>query len=479
MNWKTFSLITYLFFDVVVSSNCYLEGYNLPCCNKVPYDGFSTGYYDVNFNKENFHDTYFEKKNQSNPFIYMNAIPKSLNITNPNSKVLIASYNPLSEEDYLDHFKDFINGRKNPSNPLVCVDRSSLCKYNFDNYGIRCCTGNPKVLYHDKYGDWGKEYNEWCLMLYDNNYSQFLPENIERTYDFEDPVKPCDGSLSYGYDLFFPMAYSTCGAISPKVPDIIDVDEIGMWGIHYDRNEKKINWCLYNPYDTSSYLWRKDSIYNTTDKCFGITNGYNCCHNNFNVYYTNYLGDWSFEYNNWCLIYKDQEEKYQYIKGKSNESDDTVYEVGAINKFNNMKNPYTDYISHKYGGMILYEDYDPVKDEFMIDVVPVAGGYYGRPNIFYMDLKEFYDVLDYEQVDCSFSFQIKKANSTTSEIYVATNVNDKNMSYDDHSQLIRSVAGFIRIGDVFKLDVTNEYQTFTFNKQCNKGVYLLFDDQKK
>eukprot|EP00833_Pecoramyces_ruminatium_P014827 jgi/Orpsp1_1/1188859/evm.model.d7180000067743.1 len=211
------------------------------------------------------------------------------------------------------------------------------------------------------------------------------------------------------------------------------------------------------------------------DKCLDLTNGYPCCNNNFNVYYTNYLGDWSFEYNNWCLIYKDQE-KYQYIKNNATESD-TVYEVGAINKFNSMKNPYTDYIEHVYGGVVLKENYDPVNDEFTINVVPVAGGYYGRPNMFYMDLKEFYDILDYEEIDCSFSFQLKKANTTTTEIYVATNVYDKKMSFDEHMRFTLSVENFPKAGDIFKLDVTDEYQTFTFNKKCNKGVYLLLDDQ--
>jgi len=470
MHWKTLSLITYLLFDVVHSSNCYFEGYNLPCCNITPgkkYSLFSSGFHEIA--RDGDLDTYFENHDKEE-YILMNALPKSLNITD--SPVLFMSYDRLSEDNYLDYFKDFLNGRKDPSNPLLCIDRSSLCKYNYDHYGIRCCSGNPKVLYHDKYGDWGKEYNEWCLMIYDNNYSDFLPEDISDTVDFEDPIKECEE----GYTLYLPLSSPSCGSVSREIPEIFDVDEIGIWGVTYTYINEKLNWCLKNPYWDGKYSYRK-TIYNiSNDKCLGITNGYPCCNNNFNVYYTDYLGDWSFEYNNWCLIYKDQE-KYEYNKNNSTHSDDTVYEVGAINRFNNMKNPYSHYTEHVYGGIILDETYDSVNDEFMMNVVKQIGGYYGRPNVFYMDLKEMYDILDYEEVDCSFSFQIKKTNTTTTDIYVATNVNDRYMSFDDMKDLIRNVNNFLNVGNVFKIDVTNEYQTFTFNKKCNSGVYLLLDDQ--
>jgi len=466
MHWEIFSLITYLFFDTVFSSNCYFEGYNLPCCNLMPNgrDSFySSGYYDVNRNS----NSYFENR-ERNRYIYMNVLPKSLNITS--STVLFGSFESIRESN-IDNFKDFLDGRKNPSNPLMCIDRSSLCKYNYENYGIRCCTGNPKVLYHDKYGDWGKEYNEWCLMIYDNNYSNYLPQDLSDTEDFEDPIKTCDK----GYSLYLPLSHS-CGSTSSPVPQFFDVDEIGMWGLTHLYKDNKISWCLLNPFENGGAYYNQHKIYDiSTDKCLSITNGFPCCNNNFNVYYTDYLGDWSFEYNNWCLIYKDQE-KYQYIKNNSTESD-TVYEVGAIKRFNTMINPYTSYINHVYGGIILKEIYDPVNDEFTIDTVPSTNTYYGRPNVFHIDLREFYDILEYDEIDCSISFQMKKADITTSEIYVATNMNDGDMSYSDYSTLIRDVNNFLRKGHVFKIDVTNEYQTFTFTNKCNNGIYLLFDDQ--
>jgi len=143
-----------------------------------------------------------------------------------------------------------------------------------------------------------------------------------------------------------------------------------------------------------------------------------------------------------------------------------------------MINPYSSYIYHIYRYRILEETYNSVNDELIMDVFPKVSYYYDSPNVFQMDLREFYDNLDYEEIDCSFSFQMKKADISTSEIYVATNVKDGNMTYDEHDMLIMDVNNFITIGDVFKIDVTDEYQTFTFNKSCDNGVYLLFDDKE-